>query len=186
MRMKTMIDQFHKDMNFGVLDQKTQVLLDRVYNKLFPIKEIKRFATMNPQPNSPERILDRELGIDVLIETTDGIPITIQEKVRRESHLNFNDFTLEYMSNVQTKTKGEYFHLHADFYSYAWVNYNQTEILRHYIFNIPSLKYQFSQGIFDGKYTGELNDYHSQASFIALPFNEFPKELFIYKQGEEE
>jgi len=178
-----MSDQFDKDMNFGVKDQKTQILLDRVYNKLFPIKEIKRFATTNPQPNSPEGILDRELGIDILIETMDGIPITIQEKVRRESHLNFRDFTLEYMSNIQTKIKGEFFHLHADFYSYAWINYNQSEILRHYIFNIPSFKYLFLQGFFDGKYTVEINDTHSQASFIAVPFNEFPKELFIYKQN---
>lgn len=175
-----MIEPFDRDFAFGAKDPKICVLLDRVYKTLFPIKEIRRFASMALQPNDTKYLLDRELHIDVLLITTDEIPITIQEKVRRENYLNFNDFTLEYHSNIETKVKGEYFNLHADYYSYAWVNNQRTKILRHYVFNIPTFKRAFSNGFFDGKYEAQINDWHSKASFIAIPFNLFPKDWFIY------
>jgi len=127
---------------------------------------------------------DKELSIDAFIYFPNGMRRTSQEKVRRYNQLGHDDFTLEYYSNATEKSLGEWFKLNVDYYLYAWVNERQTGFARVRFFKVREFKELSLKGILKGEY--EANKAHSNATFCAFPFKDFPLELFLYRFPEKE
>lgn len=153
-------------------------LLNSTYKKVFPVKNIIRF-TREENPH----ILDQKFHIDVILKLKNGLQLTIQEKVRRESYLDFNDFTLEYESNTVNGTKGEFFKLCTDLYTYGWINHLKTRFLKLYIFKVFPFKLAVTRHKINGKLM--LNKKHSNANFYAYSFDNFPKDWFVVKMNDQ-
>jgi len=168
------MSHWERDKNLS-LDPRVIGLLNSLYSHVFPIKQIERLAKIG-EPH----ILDQHFHIDVILRLTNNMQLTVQEKIRRENYLHFNDFTLEYYSNALDNTIGEAFKLCTDLYTYAWINKTRTKFHRAYIFKVLPFKLALINGSIKG--TLEQNEKHSSASFYAFPFDEFEKDWFIYKQ----
>jgi len=160
------------------LDPTVVKLLDALYENIFPIKEIIRLTRLE-EPH----ILDQMFHVDVILKIENGTQLTVQEKVRREDYLHFNDFTLEHYSNVFDDIKGEAFKLCTDLYTYGYINTERTRFRRIYIFRVLPFKLAFMNGAIKG--TLHQNEKHSFASFYAFSFDSFQDSWFIYKQIDE-
>jgi len=170
-------------MNFKIdkeFQKKMDKYIDIEYNKYFGdnnIKQITRLDSIDEQTDTI-KILDRKLGVDTAIRFNNGQFITIQEKIRRYEYIEYQDFTLEYYSNILEKIKGEYFYLGAHLYFYGYSNQNQNGIYCYRLINILNLKL----------YLNKLNKKpienkkHSNANFIAIKFDELLKQdnIIIY------
>ena len=166
------MSQFETDMELSL---RRQPDVDAIYRDLFFVEKITRFLK-----ESRWHVLDKLFGIDAVIRLDLGLMFTSQEKVRDFDCYNagYRDFTLEYMSN-SWGTKGEYFHLCADLYFYAWENREQTGFAEVKLFYVAPVK----RAIAEGRLVGSLieNTDHSTASFYAYPFSQFKKGWFLYE-----
>ena len=114
--------------------------------------------------------LDRDFAIDGLVTTKAGVMFTFQEKIRRHSYLQYQDFTLEFHSNRDKKTEGEFFHLAADFYFHAYANKEDSGIVELRVLNVQKLK-MFVHNHKD-KLPLKENNVHSRANFFCIPFKD--------------
>ena len=163
-------NEWNDDLSFSI---GMNTFVDEIYKDIFPIEHITRL-TREDHPY----ILDKEFHIDTIIKLTNGMTITVQEKIRREKYLSYQDFTLEYSSNDQG-VEGEYMKLCTDIYFYGYGDL-KTGLSCIYIFKPIDVKMAIMKGEIKG--TLQQNQYHSTANFYAYPFNQFKDNWFIYKK----
>lgn len=146
----------------------------RVLGSLYPGHEIRVDTNGNA--------LDKKLAIDIVLMLPTGAePITFQTKVR-DSELLHNpnrqvqppcpDFTQEYMNAFGTnwEEEGEWFHLHADYYLYAWEAQSKGELAEWLILDIPRYKQLVeNKGGLDSIGIRRLNRTHGRALFYCIP-----------------
>jgi hypothetical protein len=148
-----------------------------IYKKVFPGCEIQDLR----EKGFKVHILDKEFGIDSLINFESGQWISIQEKYRKNSALKYCDFTQEYMNAVGTKfeNKGEWFKLGAQLYFYGWANELENDFQKWVILDVAKYKLivEKNNGL---KNLGNLknNFYHGNASFYAIPIMKL-KDCFL-------
>lgn len=130
-------------------------------------------------------VLDKEFGIDALINLPSNQWISIQEKYRSHEFLRYMDFTQEYMNGVGTQYEclGEWFKLGAQLYFYGWANAAETAFEKWFIMDIAKYKMLVEErgGL---QNIGKLrqNNRHGAASFYTINLSEI-KPCFVTHCG---
>ena len=177
------MNNFKNDIEF---ENGMSTIVDKFYKKIWgqDIEINKLFTTNN---SDIDRIKDQEMGIDKEIKFPKRCKITVQEKSRRFKYDSMQDLTIEYMSNTKNNTKGEFFHLYAQYYTYVKAGNNDKSVESIHIFRVPELM-EFINSLDDFDFVnyirqnkGYSNNGHSNASFLAIPFSIIPKNC-IYKK----
>ncbi len=150
-----------------------------VLRELYPSCKVKPVT----KPNNPPHPLDKYCGIDTLLFLECGGVLTVQEKYRENKFYTETryrvdhscpDFTQNYKIAVGTEheANGEWFHLAAQLYFYAWATPNMDGLAAWMLMNIYDYVQLVEQaGGLDA--IGKLcnNDRHSRTSFYAIPVN---------------
>ena len=140
----------------------------RIYQMVFPECKIEDLRG----EDGLVHILDREFGIDSLINLPSQQWITLQEKYRKNNALQYLDFTQEYMNGVGTahEAPGEWFKLGAQVYFYGWANFNETDFEKWFIMDIAKYKMLVEkEGGLSRLGTLRQNNLHGRANFYAIP-----------------
>ncbi len=169
-----MSNNWNKDLQFS---KNMSTLVDIEINKHIPnIQSINRLKSESGQAHD----LDIYFAIDGIIEKKTGIIYTFQEKIRRFKFQKYNDFTIEYYSNVLTKTKGEFFHLCSDFYFHGYSSPDEQSLSILRILDVKELKKYIDKN-FDFLNNNNLkqNNEHSNANFFAINFEVLEKEGIV-------
>lgn len=159
----------------------------KIYHSIFPNCELIDLREKGVKVH----ILDKEYGIDSILNLQSGQSITIQEKYRDYEFLinpkfqvkpPWPDFTQEYKNAADTpyEEDGEWFKLMAQLYFYGWANRQQTEFEKWVMINI--LKYKiFVERIGGLHKIGRLrkNKTHGKASFYCIPIVNLSKVIWI-------
>jgi hypothetical protein len=132
-----------------------------------------KYGEMAIQPSLP--FLDKECGIDITLQCkTTGASFTVQEKYRKHSALQYNDFTQEYMNGDQDgkPQQGEWFHLYANYYFYGWSNPTEDGFEKWFLMDIQHYKFIVMQNRGLDK-IGKLNknEKHGKATFYSIPLS---------------
>ena len=159
------------DLSFSIAMRK---YADDIYKFVFPITHITRFDRDDHQAH----ILDKEFHIDTVLELTNGMILTLQEKFLRDKFASFDCFTLEYRNNRNTGENGEWNKLCTDLYFTGYGN-EKDGFISAYLFNVLSIKLAILQDKLQGTLKTTTT---SNANFYAYPFSEFSEEWFIYKK----
>jgi len=139
----------------------------RLYKKIFPGCEIRDLRENGVKVH----VLDKEFGIDALLEFPSGQWISIQEKYRRNDALKYLQFTQEYKNAAGTEweSDGEWAKLGAQLYFYGWANAAETDFEKWAILNVAKYKLLVeSAGGLEKIGTLENNRRHGRASFYAI------------------
>jgi len=120
-------------------------------------------------------ILDKEFGIDALVNMRSGQWISLQEKYRENMFLAFGDFTQEYKNADGTpyEAPGEWFKLAAQLYFYGWANADATGFAKWLLMDIPRYKLLIEKrGGIEHMGKKHYNWTHGRASFYAIPLED--------------
>lgn len=176
---------FGDDFEFSLAAQPLQ---DKIYKYIFKdyLKNITRF------PKSDKRhILDINYHIDVELEFINGIKILGQEKALRYKFRNHDTFTIEFYQNKDTKEKGEFFNLGAQFYLHGYLDGDEpkeiTKFLKCYFIKIFDFLEWLKKKSIEELEKNTRPTQGSRASFYWIIYNDIPRE-FIYwysKNGKE-
>lgn len=162
------------DDDFG-LNKATWQRLDDLYKSLLRTSEVLRLEKSGRSPH----ILDKTFHIDVILKQENGTIFTVQEKVRRHKYLKYDQWTLEYYSNVPKKVEGEWFKLCTDLYTYIFLTQDEESIARGYIFWVQPVKYAILHNKLRSEF--KIQHRHSKASFFAYNFSDFKDEWFLWR-----
>ena len=148
---------------------------DDIYRDLWPGCHIERLKGAYRGQADP---LDQQYGIDVLVTTSQGFSLTIQEKNRRPHHRHWGQFTLEVFNDPVTRAPGEWFNLCADLYFYGYATDDWSDWSTWYLFKVVDLKLAVERG--DVRFEEpEQNARHSKANFRPLKWAAFPRVAFV-------
>jgi len=140
----------------------------RIYRAVFPGCEVEDLR----EDGVKVHILDREFGIDSLINLPSCQWISLQEKYRNHKFLSYLEFTQEYMNAVGTQyeSQGEWFKLGAQLYFYGWANADQTGFAKWLLMDIAKYKMLVEEkGGLERIGTLIPNRRHGRATFYAIP-----------------
>ncbi len=150
-----------------------------VLRELYPSCKVRPVT----KPNNPPHPLDKYCGIDTLLFLPCGGVVTVQEKYRENkfyTNPRFRvdptcpDFTQNYRIAVGTEHEagGEWFHLAAQLYFYAWATPSMDGLAAWLLMNVYDYV-QLVEASGGLNAIGELcnNDLHSCTSFYAIPVN---------------
>lgn len=154
-----------------------------IYQRLWPKCEVSDLREKGVKVH----ILDKHFGIDTLACFKSGQWISIQEKYRKHIFLvneryhvkpGIPDFTQEFMNaaGTQHEAPGEWFHLGAQLYFYAWANETETAFSKWVLMDIAKYKLLVEEAGGLGK-VGKLNRnrIHGAATFYAIPVTDLKK-----------
>lgn len=161
-----------KEKNF---EEKMSVHLDNLYLSIFGDCTLIKRSNRDNFTSGITETLDRHLGIDCVLKTYDGTPISIQEKILKNDNLKYNQLTLEYLNNTYDNPQGDYFHCVSQLYVFAYSNSQNTGLEKYWILNNFNLRfYLYNQiGIEELKRRYlRRNKPPAKASFFAIPFEE--------------
>jgi hypothetical protein len=171
-----------EDLETVKFQEKMKPAARRIYQRIFPGCEIEDLRADGVKVH----VLDKEFGIDSLLNFKSGQWISIQEKYRKNRFLKYCDFTQEYMNGAGTQYEapGEWFKLGAQLYFYGWANANETDFEKWCILDVPKYKLlvECAGGL---EKIGRLvsNKKHGKASFYAIPIKKLrPCFLYDYRQ----
>ncbi len=164
-----MANTFAQDYQLSIKAQRHQ---DDIYNQLFPVTNINRFA------REDEVILDIKYHIDVEVELNNGIKLLGQEKALRACFAKFNTFTMEFYQNRYDKEPGEFFNIGAQFYLHSYWNDEYDGFSVWYMVNL----FDFLTWL-KGRDISVLEKMTrpstSRANFFYINYNDIPSE-FVY------
>lgn len=107
-----------------------------------------------------------------------GLLFTFQEKIRRNKYKRYQDFTLEYYSNVNKNIKGEFFHLAADYYITGYSDKNEEFVEEFRILDILKLKEYINNNFNNLKL--KQNSIHSNANFFTISYRKLEKHNIVF------
>lgn len=151
--------------------QKMKPAALRIYHTVFPGCELEDLREEGVRVH----VLDREFGIDSLINLPSQQWISLQEKYRKHDALRYLDFTQEYKNGVGTthESPGEWFKLGAQLYFYGWANADETDFAKWFLMDIAKYKMLVEEkGGLDKLGVLRQNQRHGRASFYAIPVKE--------------
>lgn len=126
--------------------------------------------------------LDRRFSIDVIGEGLNQLSIYLQEKFLRHNENFKPTLTIEYMSNEEFNIKGAFFKMNIDYYIMGRATEEETDFEYLWILKWNQLKNWLSNHFTeDGlKKFLRYNYKHGRSSFLAIPSELIPKDIFIY------
>lgn len=139
----------------------------KIYQKIFPGSEIEDLR----EKGFKVHILDKEFGVDMLLNLESGQWLSIQEKYRTNYFLKFSDFTQEHKNayGTENESDGEWFHLGAQLYFYGWANKAEDDFEKWFLMDIAKYKILIEEsggiekaGIFN------QNQEHGKSSFYSI------------------
>lgn len=169
--------QWNQDLNFSEkMANQVNIILK---NNVPKIADIRRLKTSEGKVHD----LDIHFAIDGIIEKESGIIFTFQEKIRRSKFKAYDDFTIEYYSNVDNKTKGEFFHLCADFYLHGYSSEDENSISTLRIIDIVKLKRYIEKNLTQLLEKNlRQNNRHSRANFLTINFKDLENANVVIKK----
>lgn len=151
----------------------------KIYSKIFPDCELKDLRERGVRVH----ILDKEFGIDSLINLKSRQWISIQEKYRTYYYYKTfgADFTQEYFNAVGTiyENPGEWFSLGAQIYFYGWADEKEENFFKWALIDIVKYKIIVEKAGGLEKF-GKLqqNIKHGSSNFYSFPIKKI-KNAFI-------
>lgn len=114
---------------------------------------------------------DIDFGVDVILNLSNGQPITIQEKILTT---DYDTVTVEYYQNPLTKEEGDWFKLKCDYYFVGYTGIdNNLRIWMLIDWNRLKLQSQL-------RWEERINQKDgARASFRYIPFSEIPNSCII-------
>ena len=162
----------------------------RIYSRLFPGCEVQDLR----EAGKDVHVLDKEFGIDALVVLKNGQWLSLQEKYRKHSTLEYAkrmgiavDFTQEYMNadGTEYESPGEWFKLAAQLYFFGWANSEETDFEKWALLDIAQYKLLVENaGGLEKLGVKRNNKQHGRASFFAIPMNKLlPAIVADYRRG---
>jgi len=147
----------------------------RIYRSIFPGCEVVDLR----ENGAKVHILDKEFGIDSLINLPTGQWVSIQEKYRDYKNLIlYGDFTQEYMNG--DGTPGEWFKLGAQLYFYGWANEHNTDFAKWILIDISKYKILVEMaGGLDKIGSFHKNSKYGRATFYSIPLDMIKEAIII-------
>lgn len=148
------------------LERFTTNLFDKVYKKIWDIKEIKYVSNTD---------YGKTNGVDKIITLKNGDIIKIEEKIRDRKYKN-KDIVIEEQSNVEKQTHGWIYYSESDYIAYSWFVNGLSKIL---IIDMKKLKewYLKNKEKYKLVFTETNNLYHT--SFRIIPIEDI-KNMILY------
>ena len=156
-------------------EEKMTPFIDEIYKKHFGY-DIKISRSTRENETKTTLFADRFLAIDTFIRFPDGQTINLQEKSRLFKFLEYNDFTIQYYKNSESKTEGYWFYLMAQLYFFGIANENNDGYEKYYILNVVVLRIALKS--LDTKSLLKLkrnNQKSTDSDFIPIPFETIEK-----------
>ena len=116
--------------------------------------------------------LDIDFAIDSRIICPDGSWIAMQEKLREYKEVRYRDFTMEHRNafGTQYESPGEWFHLGAQLYFYAWADVSRTRFAAWRLFDVAAIKILVAcAGGLEKVGRFQKNSAYGKASFYGIP-----------------
>ncbi len=158
--------------------QKMHPAAMRIYQRLFPGCRLEDLREEGVEVH----ILDKEFGIDSLINLPSGQWISIQEKYRSHDAIKYLDFTQEFMNGEGTayESPGEWFKLGAQLYFYGWANSEETDFEKWILMDIAKYKILVERaGGLQNLGVKRKNHRHGRASFYAIPIKNLKDAILV-------
>ena len=164
--------KFHKEME-PMADQ----LYHDIWGPLQKLEHLSHSKVGHPHP------LDKDWAIDVILQTTGGLTITIQDKFRQYKYYKkYNQFTLEYENDPATHEPGEFFHLVANYYFYGFATINKQSFISWKVIDLNPFKECYRTGKIkeDGI---AYNKEKGRASFIYFSWDKLRDKALIFREN---
>ena len=161
--------------------QKLKPAARSIYKSIFPGCEIRDLR----EDGFEVHVLDKNFGIDSIINTMLGQKITIQEKYRSNSALKYQDFTQEYLNAAGTpfESHGEWFNLTAQLYFYGWSNAMETDFEKWLILDVVKYKLMVEKaGGLQHLGRKHQNREHGSSVFYSIPLHKFAPAILFQHQ----
>ena len=172
------------------LDRRNRENVKRILESQFPGSEYiltEKFVASR----GGREYLDRYFGIDGFLKAQSGQYWTVQTKVRSYRYFGLKtypdqsgpDITLEYKNNhgLDNEYPGEFFHLGAQLYLYAWERKTENGIYRWVLLNTAAYKANIeAQGGLDAIGCFRVNETYSRASFYTIPLERLERAVVAH------
>jgi len=164
--------KFHKEM---------EPVADQLYHDIWgPLQKLERLSHSRTKPPHP---LDKDWAIDVILQTTGGLTITIQDKFRQyEYYKKYNQFTLEYENNPETHEPGEFFHLVANYYFYGFATMDKQLFISWKVIDLNPFKECYRVKAIVEDEIG-YNEMKSRASFICFGWDKLRDKGLLFRES---
>lgn len=166
---------FERDMEFA---RQYERVINTIYRGVFGCSRIRRSNRNDFRENNIYAQLDRDYGIDLLLEFSSGQKITVQEKLR--NNVKYRDLTIEYRNGNGKDC--EWHHRCSHFQCYFWINDSNIEYV---VINSAMLTLWLEQQINSDEWFinshMKWNQKHGSAKFLAIPIDRLPDHLFYRK-----
>ena len=122
--------------------------------------------------------------IDLVLITPNG-ELTCEVKIRYQ---NYNDFSIETINNIHTRSPGWFFKSTAQVLVYVFVNEATQSIKRGYIMHFPNLRSWYDdEGGFEISYKRIRSPtYHNRGKYISenviIPWSHLPDDVYARKR----
>lgn len=147
-----------------ILHDQMEPIADQLYHEIWgPLRELHRLSHNRTGEVHP---LDKEWAIDVILKTTCGLPITLQDKFREyKYHKLYDEFTLEYENNPETHEEGEFYHLVANYYFYGFATPDKQSFISWKVIDLNTFKEFYRTGRIKEDGVGKNRD-KGKATFL--------------------
>jgi hypothetical protein len=163
--------KFHNEM---------EPIADQLYHDIWgPLQKLERLSHGRKAPHP----LDKDWAIDVILQTIEGLTITIQDKFRKYKYYKeYNQFTLEYENNPATHEPGEFFHLVANYYFYGFATIEKQSFVSWKVIDLNPFKecYRVKAIVEDGI---GYNKKKSRASFIFFSWDKLRDKSLLFRES---
>lgn len=164
--------KFHNEM---------EPVADHLYHDIWgPLQKLERLSHSRVSPPHP---LDKDWAIDVILQTTGGLTITIQDKFRQYKYYKkYNQFTLEYENNPTTHEPGEFFHLVANYYFYGFATIDKQSFINWKVIDLNPFKECYRVKAIVEDEIG-YNETKGRASFICFSWDKLRDKGLLFRES---
>lgn len=147
---------------------------NEIYKGVFGARRVTRFS------HERNLLIDRELGVDCIIELPRGQVLTIQEKFRHNRFSHYPpQITVEYMQNPSIGQGGDWFNLAAQCYAVGYFNADNTGFVSFIIVNLAQL--WFADNTLGLNWQLNQNKSGGRSSFKSLCWADIPASCVMYE-----
>jgi len=127
--------------------------------------------------------LDKKFSIDFIHKDKHNLSYHCQEKFQRYRYASFKTITIEYMSNVDYKREGSFFHMNVDYYIMGYATKNEDDFIYLWVLKWTDLKRWLNDNFTERELLDFLvqDNEHGRANFLAIPINLIPEQIFVDK-----
>jgi len=157
--------------------------VDKIYKTIYPVAKINR--STYSETLTKQLFCDKYLGIDTIIELTNGSVISAQEKLRNVKVLEKYppSLCIELMNDDNKNEKGEWFYAIPQLYFVGYVSELTGNITEWYLIDTVTMKNMLSKYSKEELASMYLNKNVSprKSSFLAIPIHDISESVIVYK-----